>query len=433
MRVVIIGAGVGGLFIAKKLLEQGHDVLLFEKNAHPGGLAISHQFKEIFYDIGPHIVFSKDNKILNEMLSMHSAWNKFERRNEIVLEGDFISYPFENYLGMLSSDLNDYCLEKFINNEFTNLIPENMLDFFLQKFGSGIVDVYLKPYNEKLWKTELKELDLQMVERIPSPPFEDVVNGAKGIYSVGYTHQAYFHYPDQGGIYSFIKSISKSYLGTNILHLNSEVEDIDLATKKVRVNTLGESRQYGFDKLISFMPLRELLFILHQQIQFSRDLIEKIEYLGLIYGVVELDTHAKSNFFALTIPDSDIVFHRLTYLNDLNNLNAIDSNKYFLFEITYKNEAQKLEILQNLDEKLIYGLIKTNITKSKELKSLEVKSVDKAYVVYNHFHKRVVNLANEVLTKNDIFLGGRIGGHKYYNMDQVIMNCYEILGKFEDF
>ena len=181
MRVVIIGAGVGGLFIAKKLLEQGHEVLLFEKNAHPGGLAISHQFKEIFYDIGPHIVFSKDNKILNEMLSMHSAWNKFERRNEIVLEGDFISYPFENYLGMLSSDLNDYCLEKFINNEFTNLIPENMLDFFLQKFGSGIVDVYLKPYNEKLWKTELKELDLQMVERIPSPPFEDVVNGAKGI------------------------------------------------------------------------------------------------------------------------------------------------------------------------------------------------------------------------------------------------------------
>ena len=48
MRVVIIGAGVGGLFIAKKLLEQGHEVLLFEKNAHPGGLAISHQFKEIF-------------------------------------------------------------------------------------------------------------------------------------------------------------------------------------------------------------------------------------------------------------------------------------------------------------------------------------------------------------------------------------------------
>ena len=114
-------------------------------------------------------------------------------------------------------------------------------------------------------------------------------------------------------------------------------------------------------------------------------------------------------------------------------MNAINSNKYFLFEITYKNEAQKLEILQNLDEKLIYGLNKTNITKSKELKSLEVKSVDKAYVVYNHFHKRVVNLANEVLTKNDIFLGGRIGGHKYYNMDQVIMNCYEILGEFEDF
>ena len=67
------------------------------------------------------------------------------------------------------------------------------------------------------------------------------------------------------------------------------------------------------------------------------------------------------------------------------------------------------------------------------IKSLEVKSVDKAYVVYNHFHKRVVNLANEILTKNDIFLGGRIGGHKYYNMDQVIMNCYEIIGEFEKF
>jgi protoporphyrinogen oxidase len=427
MNILIIGAGIGGLFIAKKLVEMGHKVTVFEKNSSFGGLAISHRYKDIYYDIGPHIVFSRDENILNEMLGFHDQWCKFERKNEVVINGEFIGYPFENYLGMLSSDLNNYCLDNFMNNPYKNTDPKNMEEFFLKKFGIGIFNTYLNPYNKKLWKSNLKDLDLQMVERIPDPPYQDVIEGSKGEFKTGYKHQAYFYYPKKGGINRFIQSIADTYKNTNIIRLNSKIIDINLIEKKVKVNCFEEINEYSFDKIISFMPLRELLMTLQSQILLKEKMIQKIEYLGLIYGVVELEPTAKSEFFALTIPDPEIVFHRITYLNDINNLSSNSGSKYYLFEITYKNLEQKLQILDNLTEKIIFGLEKTKVSPPSGFKSIEIRSIDKAYVVYNHFHKEVVNLANQILSQNNILIAGRLGGHNYLNMDQVIMDCYKIL------
>ena len=51
-----------------------------------------------------------------------------------------------------------------------------MLQFFLKTFGEGITKTYLQPYNEKIWKYDPSFMDVQMVERIPKPPKEDVMS-----------------------------------------------------------------------------------------------------------------------------------------------------------------------------------------------------------------------------------------------------------------
>ena len=50
---IIIGAGVGGLTAAAKLLKAGLHVLVLEKNPHPGGTAYVYRRKGFSFPMGP--------------------------------------------------------------------------------------------------------------------------------------------------------------------------------------------------------------------------------------------------------------------------------------------------------------------------------------------------------------------------------------------
>jgi len=56
MKPIILGGGLAGLSLANFL---NKDSIVLEKEKTPGGLCRSFNFKGIFYDIGPHIIFSK--------------------------------------------------------------------------------------------------------------------------------------------------------------------------------------------------------------------------------------------------------------------------------------------------------------------------------------------------------------------------------------
>ncbi|HEX4933928.1 MAG TPA: FAD-dependent oxidoreductase, partial [Gemmatimonadaceae bacterium] len=56
MKVVVIGAGFGGLSAAIRLRAQGHDVTLVEKRDKPGGRAYVFEQDGFTFDAGPTIV-----------------------------------------------------------------------------------------------------------------------------------------------------------------------------------------------------------------------------------------------------------------------------------------------------------------------------------------------------------------------------------------
>lgn len=70
----------------------------------------------------------------------------------------------------------------------------------MKTFGEGITNIYLRPYNEKIWNFDPAFMDTQMVERIPKPPKEDIIRSASGETIDGYVHQLYFSYPISSGI-----------------------------------------------------------------------------------------------------------------------------------------------------------------------------------------------------------------------------------------
>ena len=56
MKIVVIGAGFGGLAAAIRLRAQGHDVSLVEKRDKPGGRAYVFEQDGFTFDAGPTII-----------------------------------------------------------------------------------------------------------------------------------------------------------------------------------------------------------------------------------------------------------------------------------------------------------------------------------------------------------------------------------------
>lgn len=52
-KVVVIGAGFGGLSAASMLSKQGHEVHVYEKNSNPGGRTNVYHADGFKFDMGP--------------------------------------------------------------------------------------------------------------------------------------------------------------------------------------------------------------------------------------------------------------------------------------------------------------------------------------------------------------------------------------------
>ena len=427
MDIGIVGAGIGGLYSAMILLKSGHNVTIYEKENYIGGLARSHKFNGYFYDVGPHIVFSRDQEILTEMLSIHTMWNKFERKNTISLKGKKVNYPFENYLGMLDEDTKNYCLNEFLFNPYKDIKAKNMEEFFLKTFGKGIYSTYLYPYNNKLWKRELTQLDLQMVERIPNPPPKQIIEGSKKIYSEGYTHQANFYYPKEGGIQSFVNSLFNKIKNDCQININTEITSIRKKHNKLEIQTNNASNSKEYDKIITTIPLTSLIERCSniETISDLRSEINKLEYLGIIYGVIEVESVVDENIFAITVPDSNVIFHRISYLSNILGLNKNSKNKkhVFLFEISFLDKITLKTESKMLGDQILIGMRMCNLTVENKYNSIDFNIAEKAYVVYNLMHRKTVDKIIRTLRKDDVYPVGRFGSHEYLNMDQVMMNC----------
>jgi len=106
MKTIILGAGIAGLSLAYFLKEK---TIILEKEEQIGGLCRSFELNGIFYDIGPHIMFSKNKEILDFHTSLVQT-NQIRRSNKIYHKGKLIKYPFENDLVALDKVEREYCL-----------------------------------------------------------------------------------------------------------------------------------------------------------------------------------------------------------------------------------------------------------------------------------------------------------------------------------
>lgn len=432
MKIGILGGGLSGISIAYFLQNNKgiKRIEILEKEHEPGGLCRSFNIKGLYYDIGPHIIFSKDKEILDFMINiLGENKNKLRRSNKIFYKNKFIKYPFENGLSALPEDDREYCLNTFLNNPYENHEAKNLLQYFLKTFGEGITGIYLKPYNEKIWKFDLSRMDTQMIDRIPNPPKEDIVKSAAGVSTEGYCHQLYFYYPRHGGVNALIKSFVNKFSDKVGIVVDSAVVELQQIDNKWKATTdKGVSEEY--DLIVSTIPIQSLAGIYRSNLpEDVRESVHDLKYNSIIIAIINVKKDNLEGNFAVMVPDKDIIFHRISKLNFLGNCYCRnDDSSTLMAEVTFsKNSLIDQMSICEVEGKIIEGL-KNNqfIDSSEHVNYIETRRFEYAYVICDLNHKKNVDLIKNYFLGQNIRLCGRFGEFEYLNMDAVIRHAKDL-------
>jgi protoporphyrinogen oxidase len=419
MSTLILGGGLAGVSLASYLDDES---IILEAQDRIGGLSRSFAFGGSHFDVGPHILFSKNEHALGELLSSCRT-NRIRRSNRILHAGKLVKYPFENDLSSLPPAERDRCLHEFLNNPYRNYEANNMLQFFLKIFGEGITRLYLQPYNEKIWKFDPAFMDTQMVERIPRPPDEDIRKSAAGESTEGYLHQLYFNYPAEGGIESVVRGFSAKASSKASVHAPVAIKTLARRARGWQVDT--DKGSFSAERLVNCMPLHELFNYLSAPDNVKRALAA-LRYNSIHIIVLKLAQDNIGDNFAVNTAERSIIFHRLSKLNFLGeSYKPEDGGSFVMAEVTFRPDSELAALDGDaLIARVTDDLQRLGLAEKSAVRDAVCKTFKYAYVIYDLDHKRNKSAVVNYLAEAGITCCGRFAEFEYLNMDAIIAHAH---------
>jgi len=250
----VVGAGVSGLAFADWL--ESDDYLVVEANGEIGGYCRTVRQDGFTWDYSGHFFHFRHPEIERYLVERMTGQDirVIEKDARIWYRDAFVDFPFQRNIHQLPKEEMLECLyDLYFREEATGAKePSSFREMLYAKFGRAIADKFLVPYNEKLYATDLGRLDVDAMGRFfPYADVDDVIRSFRGREDGSYN--ATFTYPE-GGAIQYVEALAKGVDRAKIA-LEERVEGIDLE-RRVAVT---QSREIGFESLVSSMPLPQLL------------------------------------------------------------------------------------------------------------------------------------------------------------------------------
>ncbi len=433
MKTAILGAGVSGLALARTLVERGFDpsnLVIFEAASVVGGLCRSKTVEGFTYDVtGGHILFSKDAAAMQWMKDCaggDAAFVRRDRHTKIRFGDRFVHYPFENGIGDLPQQANFDCLRGYVEawharQTRPSAAPADFLSWVHWRFGEGIARHFMLPYNEKIWKRPLADITSGWVAgRVPDAPIEDVLRAAIGIRTEGYTHQALFYYPKQGGFQAITDGMGSTLVART--RLSTPVQHVVRHGAGWRVN--GED----FDRVVSTLPLNELPRIVEGMPEDVRQAMTGLAFNNISCFLIALDRAEHPELSWIYLPHHEQgPANRVTYMSNYSPGNAPAGKASFLCEVTSPGHAPFPGA--ELEREVVDGMVHAGLLQRSEILFTDRVDTRYAYIVYDHEldARRTRSLA--WCQAAGIHTLGRFGHYDYFNSDQCVIAARSMAGK----
>jgi protoporphyrinogen oxidase len=437
-RVLILGAGPTGLGAACRLQEHGHaNFRIYERESHVGGLATSYLDPQGFtWDIGGHVQFSH-YRYFDALMerALGNRWLNHERESWVWIEGRFVPYPFQNNIRYLTPETRWKCLQGLIHlyKQPFHGRPANFREWIDATFGSGLAEVFMTPYNFKVWAYPATEMDYNWIgERVAVTDLEKVLDNVlheKDDLSWGPNNT--FQFPEEGGTGAIWEAVA-DLVGRENISLSKTVAGVDPAAKTVH---FSDGTQDSYDVLISTLPIDRLVDL--AGLGKLREPAGKLQYsssniIGI--GLSGRPSEALHKKCWMYFPEANCPFYRVTVFSNYSPRNVPDIRNQWSLMAEVSESRHKPVDQNRLIDDTIEGMFATHlINKTHDVLSTWSYRAHYGYPTPGLGRDAALNAVQPELEKLDIYSRGRFGGWKYEvsNQDHSLMQGVELIDRLK--
>ena len=409
---LVIGAGMSGLSFASSIRAEAArrgrpvpEVLVLEADSEPGGYCKTVVKDGFVWDYSGHFFHFKHKEIEEWLRArMPGEIKTVEKKSYVRFKGLDVDFPFQKNIHQLPhADFIECLHDLYFRAQQGDGLAKNFSEMLFQRFGRGIAERFLIPYNEKLYACDLATLDVDAMGRFfPHADIADIIRNMKAADNASYN--ASFTYP-RGGAIQYVNALL-SDLPEDAVRYRESLVGIDLAK---RIATTSQ-RQIRYGKLVSSAPLDRLARM--TGLGFDE---KAFTYNRVLVFNLGFDRKGPSDVHWMYFPDRALSFYRVGFYD-----NIWDDDRMSLYvEIGCPKEGPV--DIAGTRARVLADLAKEKIIGEHKLVAEHHVLMDPAYVHITKASLAEVSRLKPILAAGGVYPVGRYGGWTYCSIEDNIV------------
>ena len=407
-------AGYGA---AHRLEEEGIRAVVYERRATYGGHTATYRSEAGFtFDEGPHISFTSDRRMQDLLAdAIDGEYETVQARVNNYWRGHWIKHPVQVNLHGLPADLVVRVLSDFIAATHRDPGPIRTYEDWLRaSFGDALAETFPMEYTRKNHTTDAINLTTDWIgPRLYRPSLEEVLRGALTADTSDAHYITEFRYPRKGGFVSYLRR----FMERADVRFQHHVVSVDPASRELR---FADGRVSGYDKLISSVPLPELIAMIDGAPPDVLDAATRLassEVVVVNLGIGRPDVlDAHWTYFY----DPDVLFARLSTPYLQSALNVPDGASSLQAECYFSDKYKpRVMSLDEITERVIGDLTRCGVLREDDrILVRQAVHVRHANVIFDHDRAPAVAICHGFLDELGIAYAGRYGEWAYLWTDE---------------
>jgi protoporphyrinogen oxidase len=435
----VLGAGLAGLTAAEELSRRGYRVTVLEKESVTGGLAATIDQGQFRYDLGPHRFHTSNTEILDFVGNLPGVeLDELRRVSRIRLLDRYFDYPLSlgNVLSQMPLSrgmgmMGGFLYEK-VRGVFAKREQNSFEGWVKSRFGRGLYELYLAPYNRKLWGIEPNTLSADWAsQRITVPSLAGLVRetlfpSKETVRSLVGT----FHYP-RGGIGRISDGLVERITGAGGVVLTG-THPLSILHNGEEWKLILNEGYLCCDRIINTIPVTEYVQLLGGAMPDRiREAAAGLSFRALVFLSVMVSGEVKARDHWIYTSEDRYPFNRLSISRNFDP--QVPGQVVFEFSCTHGDGVWRSRG-EELLEATIPQAEHLGLFKASQVVGFHQSRASHAYPIYDlGYSRRAAAVLDALEELPRSVTCGRQGLFRYNNMDHSIeMGRYaalEIIGE----